>query len=125
MKKYLKIIIPIILIVILSIYFILKSQHSLLEIAELIDKRNEIPDNVYIKEEVNSKSGIDIIEQYKKDNIIYYKTYKDDIDEYEDIIYNFETKKEIHINYLSKNIFIKDIEGEGRVNPVNYYFYRF
>lgn len=122
MKKYLKIIVPIILIVILLICFYLKYQHSLVKMAGLIDKKNDIPDNVYLKKEFINNVGIITEEIYKKDKIIYNKHYTDA--ENEDIIWDFEKKQIILINHTpTKNISFYNIEGEGLTNPINEYFY--
>lgn len=122
MKKNKKLIMLVFLIVMILLVIYIKLDYSLSKISDMISKSNEIPNNIYIKEEVTDKAGTNITEIYRKDNLIYEHIYKDDMFQYEDVIWNFETKKKININYFFKDIHIEKIEGKGIVNPVNVLF---
>lgn len=79
-------------------------------IANLFNKPLEIPNNIYVKEEmINKANTTTTTETYKKDNIIYQHVKNDDIPETQDIIWNYETKKIIEIESLFKNIHTSDL----------------
>lgn len=119
MKKYIILLIVLILIVVISAIFISKPEYTLSEISKLVDKSGEIPDNIYIREERIDPAGTNITEIYKKDKVIFEHFYKDDMPEYEDIIWDFNLQKHIQIDYIFRNIYVEEIQGKGNTNPVN------
>lgn len=124
MKVNKKLLVVLFLLIIAISVFIVKSyfEYSLLEMSALIDKSNEIPNNIYIREEtIDEDLGTDekeIYEIYVKDDIIYTKYIQSTTQQ--EIIYNYKDKSQITI-YCSeetKNIYKSSINGNGKRNPL-------
>lgn len=82
-------------------------------IANLFNKPVEIPNNIYVKEEmINNANTTTTTETYRKDNLIYQHIENDDTTENQDIILNLETKKIIRIDNFSKNIQTTEISED-------------
>lgn len=123
MKKIkLLIILILFIIVILTIKFYTNSEYSLNEIASIIDKSEEIPDNINIKmETIYIEGKKNIYEIYAKNDIIY--THQEDIENgevinKEDELWNYTDKSIITIDYDKKVIYNKEIKGNGKINPL-------
>lgn len=149
MKKSTKIIVLIILailIVSLSIFFYFKYQQTLTnnssisdsltndsstnealaKVTELFNRKNDVPDNVYIKEEYTNNAGTTIEEIYKKGKITYVKDYTEVAKD--DIIFDYEKMEYICVHedgFNNKNIDMRTIDEneEGYTNIVDDYFY--
>lgn len=116
------------IIIIILILIVVKSylDYSLYEISDLIDRSNEIPNNIYIKEEIHDELWAPeektTYEIYVKNDTIYTKEIylnqlKEDFINYESI-WNYKDKKQIHINNISKEIDVFLIQGNGKENPL-------
>lgn len=107
MKKYVKILGVIIIIAAICaiiLYLKNKPKYTLEELASFIN--NDIGNNMYMKIEVTLEDtgGKEIDEYYMKDNNLYRHSYKDDIVQLEDALYNYSNSQEISIDYTSKTI---------------------
>lgn len=124
MKINKKLLAIIFLLIIIISFFIVKNdfEYSSLEMSALIDKSNEIPNNIYIKEEtIGENLGMEIHEIYEiyvKDDIIYTKTVNSSYQT--ECIYNFKDKTEIYIHSSEeeKSIFVSSIHGNVKRNPL-------
>lgn len=122
-KRYIFCIIFIILIMIILLILGFKNSNS--KLIAVFNKKVEVPNNVYIKEEMlNSANTTIITNTYKKDNIIYQHIENDDFTENQDILWDFNTNQEIIIDNFSKTIEIIDIT-DNTVSPLNNIFISF
>lgn len=110
-KKYVLIgLIIVVLCIILFLYF----SNSNSELEAMLNKKVDLPNNVYIKEEmINNANTTITTNTYKKDNFIYQHIENDDSTKNEDIIWNFDNKKEIIIDNLSKTIYAIEISDDS------------
>lgn len=93
------------IIIIVFILLILSFRNSKPDLATILNKTVKIPDNVYIKEEmINNANTTTTTNTYKKDNIIYQHIENDDTAATQDILFDFNTHKEIIVDNLSKTI---------------------
>lgn len=93
------------IIIIVFILLILSFRNSKPDLATILNKTVKIPDNVYIKEEmINNANTTTTTNTYKKDNIIYQHIENDDSTANQDILFDFNTYKEIIVDNLSKTI---------------------
>lgn len=123
MKKIkLLIILILFLILILGIRTYLSSKYSLDEIADAINKSENIPNNIHITVKTNYINGkANNYEIYVKDDIIY--TYQEEIENEETFnkteeLWNFKDKNIITIEHSDKIIYNKKIDGNGKYNPL-------
>ncbi len=109
-----KIYILICIIIIAFILLILSIKNSNSELATILNKEVEIPNNVYVKEEMlNNANTTFITNTYKKDNFIYQHIENDDSTSNQDIVWDFENNKEILIDNFSKTINIFEITEDS------------
>lgn len=130
MKINKKLLVIFFLILIVIVTFIVKFyfEYSLEEIADLVDKSDEIQNNIYIREEIVDELWTlcekSIHEIFAKDDYIYERTvYLDsngNITSTAENIIDFKDKNKINIynNDSNKMILRHSIEGEGKINPV-------
>ncbi len=120
MRKYTKIIL-IILILLIGIFVIYsKSNISLKEMKKIVSNTQKNPENVYIKVESTDATGTEYINEiYKKDSKVYCKQYQNDIGDYEEDVWNLENNKKIIINHISKKIYSESLGDYENINPVS------
>lgn len=122
MKKYTKLfIITIILMVIATLVIAIgnKIYYSKEKILSIINRNNEIFNNIYIKAErvLTQRNEIYIEEIYSKDNVIYADSYMkcledDDIVKRTTDIWNLETKERLSLNHIDKTFHTFVIRGK-------------
>lgn len=138
MKKNMKLIIillatvVLVIIGIIAIITISKPEYTLEEIANLIDKSANVPENVYIKSELlpseqNGKKMKDEI--WKKDNLIRsyseqkIESLEEPIQSLEETIYDFENKTKTHIEHDIKKITKYTLDENDNLVALLYVFY--
>ena len=121
MKKYKKLIVILIMIIITILGLIIYDNfhYSKKEILGIINRNDEKFDNIYIKTEIYNKVSDEkyINEIYAKDNIIYDYSYINylemgEIEEISTEIWNFETKKRITLIHKDKTMNTLEIKGK-------------
>lgn len=110
MKKILVIAIIVIVLIIgilLGIKAYEHQKYSLEKMIEYFDTISEIPNNIYIKNELNNiedgKTKTSEIDLYVKDNVIYIKQYGEEVQKL-DSMFDFENLKECFVDYDRKEI---------------------
>lgn len=126
MKRYKKILVIFLVLLIIILIAIIKHhmEYSLDEIAAFVDKSDNIPNNIYIKEETIHEDETEIYEIFAKDNKIHTRYITNGVCDY-DRIWNFETKQDIFIWHNTKSISFNQIEGSGKSNPLTEVFFYF
>lgn len=126
MKKYKKILVIFLVLLIIILIAIIKQhmEFSLDEIAAFVDKSDNIPNNIYIKDEMVHEDETEIYEIFAKDNKIHTRYITNGVCSY-DRIWNFETKQDIFIGHNTKSISIHQIEGRGKDNPLTQELFSF
>lgn len=113
------------IIIIVFILLILNFKNSNSELATILNKKPEIPNNIYVKEEmVNNANTTTITNTYRKDKFIYQHIENDDSTANQDILWDFEAKKEIIIDNLSKTIDVIKI-SDDELSPLEGVFVQF
>lgn len=109
MKKKIILVLGIVLLVILILC--LSSKISSSQIPEILNIDTEIPNNVYIKEEmINNANTTLITEIYKKDNNMYVHIENDDFTRNEDIFWEIDKNREIIVDNIYKTIDFVELE---------------
>ena len=107
------------IIIIVFILLILNFKNSNSELATILNRKPEIPNNIYVKEEmVNNANTTTITNTYRKDKFIYQHIENDDSTANQDILWDFEAKKEIIIDNLSKTIDVIKISDENKAHQL-------
>lgn len=122
MKKVKTLVLIFIILSIVLIYFYSRPKYSFEDIVEILDKNDEISDNMSVKiENIYVDGKIHTGEIYTKNNIIYehQKRIENNEIKYEtEEIWNYEDKSIITILHDEKLIYNEKIKGKGKANPI-------